>query len=63
MKSYLNNKIKFMKITITIKENTSGNLEVTINELKKNKTTKDSEFICACNVKNAIIKALDELKK
>lgn len=53
-----------MKITLDIKENKeTGNINVTINELKKNKTTKDSEFNTAVAVYNAICKALKEMEK
>ena len=52
-----------MKITIEIKQNSSGNLTVKINELKKNKNTKDSEFKGAINVYNAICKTLKEMEK
>ena len=33
-----------MKITIDIKENKNGNINVTVNELKKLKNTKETEF-------------------
>ena len=53
-----------MKITLEIKENKeTGNINVTINELKKNKNTKDSEFKCAINVYNAICEKLKEMEK
>lgn len=52
-----------MKITIDIKENKEGNLTVKVNELKKNKNTKDTEFNGAVNVYNAICKALKEMEK
>ena len=40
-----------MKLTLEIKENKEGNINVTINELKKNKNTKDSEFKTAIKLK------------
>ena len=52
-----------MKMTIDIKENKEGNVTVTVNELKKNKTTKDSEYKTAINVYNAICKTLKEMEK
>lgn len=52
-----------MKITIEVKENKNGNINVTVNELKKNKTTKDSEFNTAIAVYNAICKTLKEMEK
>lgn len=51
-----------MKITLEIKENKNGNINVTINELKKNKNTKDSEYNTAINVYNAICKTLKEME-
>ena len=52
-----------MKITLEIKENKNGNINVTVNELKKNKNTKDTEFKTAINVYNAIIEKLREMEK
>ena len=52
-----------MKLTLEIKENKNGNINVTINELKKNKNTKDSEYKTAINVYNAICEALKNLSK
>ena len=52
-----------MKITIDIKENKNGNINVTVNELKKLKNTKESEYNTAINVYNAICKALKEMEK
>ena len=52
-----------MKITLEIKENKNGNINVTINELKKNKNTKDSEYNTAINVYNAICEKLKEMEK
>lgn len=52
-----------MKITLDVKENKNGKINVTINELKKNKNTKDSEYNTAINVYNAICKALKELSE
>lgn len=52
-----------MKITIDIKENKEGNLTVKVNELKRLKNTKDTEFNGAINVYNAICKALKEMEK
>lgn len=52
-----------MKITLEIKENKNGNCNVTVNELKKNKNTKDTEFKTAINVYNAIIATLKEMEK
>ena len=52
-----------MKITLDIKENKEGNVTVTVNELKKNKNTKESEFKSAINVYNAICKTLKEMEK
>lgn len=52
-----------MKITIDIKENKeNGKINVTVNELKKNKNTKDTEFNCAINVYNAILSKLKEME-
>lgn len=52
-----------MKITIDIKENKNGNINVTVNELKKLKNTKETEFNTAINVYNVICKALKEMEK
>ena len=52
-----------MKITIDIKENKEGNLTVKVNELKRLKNTKDTEFNGAINIYNAICKALKEMEK
>ena len=52
-----------MKLTLEIKENTNGNINVIIKELKKNKNTKDSEYKCAINVYNAICEKLKEMEK
>lgn len=52
-----------MKITIDIKENKNGNINVTVNELKKLKNTKETEYNTAINVYNAICKALKEMEK
>lgn len=53
-----------MKITIDIKENKeNGNVNVTVNELKKNKSTKDKEFRTAIAVYNAICEKLKEMEK
>ncbi len=52
-----------MKITIDIKETKEGNVTVTVNELKKNKNTKESEFNSAINVFNKICSALKEMEK
>lgn len=52
-----------MKVTLEIKENKEGNINVTINELKKNKNTKDSEYKTAINVYNAICNALKQMSK
>lgn len=51
-----------MKITLDIKENKEGKITVKINELKKGKNTKDSEFNASVNVFNAICKALKEME-
>lgn len=51
-----------MKITIDIKEK-DGKITATVNELKKNKNTKDSEFKTAINVYNAICEKLKEMEK
>jgi hypothetical protein len=50
-----------MKITIEIKEN-KGNLTVKVNELKRLKNTKDSEFNGAINIYNAICNTLKEME-
>lgn len=50
-----------MKITIEIKENKEGKINAIIKELKKNKNTKDSEYVTAINVYNAVCKALKEI--
>ena len=52
-----------MKITIDIKENEKGTVDVTLNKLTRKKTTKDTEFNCAINVVNAIARALKDLEK
>ena len=52
-----------MKMTLEIKENKEGKITVTINELKRNKNTKDSEFKTAINVYNVICNALKEMEK
>lgn len=52
-----------MKMTIDIKENKEGNVTVTVNELKKNKNTKESEYKTAINVYNAICSKLKEMEK
>lgn len=52
-----------MKITIDIKENKNGNINVTVNELKKLKNTKETEYNTAINVFNAICKTLKEMEK
>lgn len=52
-----------MKLTIEIKENENGNINVTVKELKRNKNTKDTEFNCAINVYNAICEKLKEMEK
>lgn len=52
-----------MKITIEIKENKNGNINVTVNELKKLKNTKESEYNTAINVYNAICSKLKEMEK
>lgn len=51
-----------MKITIDIKENKEGNVTVKVNELKKGKNTKDTEFNASINVFNAICKTLKEME-
>ena len=51
-----------MKVTIDIKENSEGKLTVTVNELKKLKSTKQSEFNTAIAVYNAVCKALKEME-
>lgn len=52
-----------MKLTIDIKENKeNGKINVTVNELKKNKNTKDSEFKTAIAVYNAICEKLKEME-
>ena len=51
-----------MKITIDIKEK-DGKITATVNELKKNKNTKNSEFNTAINVYNAICEKLKEMEK
>lgn len=51
-----------MKITIDIKENKEGRINVTVNELKRLKNTKDSEFNSAINIFNAICRALKEME-
>lgn len=50
-----------MKITLEIKE-TNGKLQVKVNELKRGKNTKDTEFNGAINVYNVICKALKEME-
>lgn len=52
-----------MKITIDIKENKEGNVTVKVNELKRLKNTKDTEFNASINVFNQICKALKEMEK
>lgn len=52
-----------MKITIDIKENKEGNVTVKVNELKRLKNTKDTEFNASINVFNAICKVLKEMEK
>lgn len=52
-----------MKITIDVKENENSKINVTINKLKKNKNTKDSEYNASINVYNAICKALKEISE
>jgi len=51
-----------MKITLEIKENKDGNIKVTVNELKRNKNTKDTEFNASINVYNAICEKLKEME-
>lgn len=52
-----------MKLTIDIKENKNGNINVTVNAPKKLKNTKESEYNTAINVYHAICKTLKEMEK
>lgn len=51
-----------MKITIDIKENKEGRINVTVNELKRLKNTKDSEFNSAINIFNVICESLRKME-